>query len=187
MVNFDQNCIVNRLALFLVLCSSISCAPIFVQHDYDKATNFSSYSSYNFDFENSGGLSDLDERRFVKHTDSMLQAQGLNKSDNPNMIIRYNSIDYQLNNQNTLGVGLGGTGTAIGGGISAGIPVGGRQVDQQLVLSIADARNNSIVWEATSDSRLKEKIKPDQRDTHYKKLVEKIFKNFPPNTKTNNN
>jgi len=173
-----------KLFKFLIPLVFIGCGTAYVQYDYDKEIDFSSYKTYQFDLDHSGGLSELDERRLIRYADSLLQVNGLRPSQNPDLFIAYNAEEYESTSGNNIGVGVGGTGGNVGVGISGGIPIGGRSINRRLILSLVDASKNTLIWEADSDSRIKEKTAPDQRDAYFKNLAEKIFKKFPPKSKT---
>jgi hypothetical protein len=66
-------------------------------------------------------------------------------------------------------------------GVSGGIPIGGPERHLKMVVTVYKALGNqATVWEAISESDIKVNAKPDKRDAHFKKLVEKIFNKFPP-------
>ena len=54
----------------------ISCSAIKVNYDYDKAVDFSNYSTYNYYSDMESGLSQLDEKRLLRALDSTLKARG---------------------------------------------------------------------------------------------------------------
>lgn len=156
-----------------------SCSSIFVAADYDKNVNFSQYRTYEFDLGSDSGLLELDERRFIRYTDSVLQAKGYVQSENPDFWIKFNAQEYNGSPNNTLGVGIGGTGGNVGIGVSGGIPLGGSARVQELVVQLISSNTNQSFWEAGSESSLPTKSTPKKRDAFYRKLVSKIFKKFP--------
>ena len=169
---------------FLIPLICLGCATAYVQYDYDKKIDFNTYKTYQFDLDQSGGLSEFDERRLIRYADSLLQIHGLKPSQNPDLFVGYNAEEYERTSGNNIGVGVGGTGGNVGVGVSGGIPIGGRSINRRLVLSLIDASKNTLIWEADSDSRIKEKTTPDQRNAYFKNLTEKIFKKFPLKSKT---
>jgi len=69
---FRENTSIMRA--LLVICITVfitSCGTTFVDYDYDKKASFETYKTYQYDFRESTGLSEFDERRFVKFTDSV--------------------------------------------------------------------------------------------------------------------
>ena len=155
------------------------CNAIYVYYDYDKEKTFDAYETYQFDLEFSKGLSDLDERRLIRYTDSVLKSNGLKPAAIADLFIQYHAEEYEAETGSTLGVGVGGTGGSLGVGVSGGIPIGSPSIHRRIVVTIIDRQKNEVIWEADSDSKIKEKITPPQRDAFFKKLTEKIFKKFP--------
>lgn len=166
---------------FFILCSVmlISCGST-VGIDYDTEKDFSKYITYNFYSDLKTGLSELDENRIIKITDSLLQEKGMVKSDNPQLLINFYSSEYVSRSRNTIGVGLGSVGRSTSMGVSTGIPVGGNEINQQLTVDFIDATRDALVWQAKTEGSFKEKATPEQRESHYQKTLTKIFKKYPP-------
>jgi len=154
---------------------------MYVDYDYDQKTDYNQFRTYAFDLgEDGSGLSDFDERRFIKYSDSILQGKGLAFSENPDIWITLAAEEYETQSRNTLGVGLGGGGGGLGVGVSGGIPIGGAELRQRIQVNFVQSTTNAVIWEATSESDLKAKSKPAQRDAHFQKLTTRIFKKYPP-------
>ncbi len=155
---------------------------MFVDYDYDTKKDISQYKTYQYDFSEPSGLSEFDERRFVKYTDSLLQSRGFSKTDYNDIFIKITSDEFETNSRNTLGVGLGGGSRSVGVGVNGGIPLGGRERHLQLIVTIYEAHDaQETLWEATSESDIKVKADLEKKESHFKKLVEKIFKVYPNN------
>ncbi len=170
--------------LLLSLCTAflISCGAA-VSYDYDKEADFSKYTSYNFFPEMQTGMSPLDDQRIIKATDSLLQQRGFIKSENPQFYINFYSKEFTSTSRNTIGIGVGGGGRNTGIGVSGGIPIGGRQVNQQLTLDFIDATRDALFWQALIESDFKERATPIQKETHFYNAIEKALKKYPPTTK----
>ncbi|MEP0263866.1 DUF4136 domain-containing protein [Dokdonia sp.] len=171
-----------RLLLLLSVAVFItSCGSTFVDYDYDEKASFDTYKTYQYDFREPSGLSEFDERRFVKFTDSVLQSRGYQRTDYNSLSIVIQASEYETTSRNTLGVGIGSGGGNVGVGVSGGIPIGGREQHQQIILEFYDMdHGGTLVWQAISESDVKVKSTPNQRDAYFKKLIEKIFKKYPP-------
>ena len=182
MFTFRENTNVMRVLFLISIAVFItSCGSTFVDYDYDEKASFDSYKTYQYDFQEPTGLSEFDERRFIKFTDSILEAKGYTRTDYNSLSILIQASEYETTSRNTIGVGLGGGGRNGGVGVSGGIPIGGREQHQQITLEFYDMdHGGTLVWQAISESNVKVKSTPDQRDTYFKKLVEKIFKKYPP-------
>lgn len=151
--------------------------------DYDKTTDFSNYTTYNYFQEMESGLSQLDEKRLLNILDSTLQAKGCLLSEEPEFLINIKSAVYQSNSGNNVGVGLGGGGRNVGGGLSIGIPVGNSGVKRQLLFDFVDANKNALFWQADTESGFKENATPIDREEQLKRVVIKAFSKYPPDLK----
>ena len=148
--------------------------------DYDTEKDFSNYTTYNFYPDLKTGLSELDENRIIKITDSLMQQKGLVKSDNPQLLINFYSSEYVSRSRSTIGIGMGSMGRNTAVGVSGGIPVGGNEINQQLTVDIIDAARDALVWQAKTTGSFKERATPEQRESYYQKTLNRIFKKYPP-------
>lgn len=152
--------------------------------DYDKAINFSTYTTYNFYPNIKSGLNQLDDKRIMRVVDSVLQQKGFVKSEVPQLVVNFYAKETVSNSRNTLGIGIGGGGS-VGVGVSGGIPIGGRIVNQALTIDFVDASNDALIWQAIADGELKEKANPKQREAYYETVVSKVLKKYPPQQESN--
>ncbi len=166
--------ILSVCAVFLISCGAT------VSYDYDKETDFSKYTSYNYFPVMESGMSPLDDQRIIKVTDSLLQERGFVKSENPQFFINFYSKEFTSASRNTIGIGVGGGGRNTGIGVSGGIPIGGRQVNQQLTMDFIDATRDALFWQALIESDFKETATPVQKEIHYYNTIEKALKKYPP-------
>lgn len=167
------------LAIFICALVLKSCGAG-VALDYDTEKDFSKYITYNFYPTLQSGLSELDENRIIKITDSLLQEKGLIKSDNPQLLINFYSKEQVSHSRNTIGIGVGGGGRNTSMGVSTGIPVGGNEINQQLTVDFIDTALDALVWQAKTEGSFKEKATPEQRESYYQKTLNKIFEKYPP-------
>lgn len=171
--------IIGMILCLLFIVSS--CGTTFVDYDYDKNVTFQNYKTYQYDFSEATGFSTFDEQRFVKYTDSLLVSRDFERTDYNEIFIKFTVDEYETRSRNTIGVGVGGGGGNVGVGVSGGIPIGGPEIHQQIVVTIYDAAGEqNTIWEATAESDIKMKASPEKRDAHFKKVVEKIFSGYPP-------
>lgn len=157
-----------------------SCGSILVDYDYDESADFTQFKSYNFLPDMESGLNELDEKRLITITDSLLQAQGFVKSDTPDILINVFAEQYENNKPQTIGVGVGGAGRNIGIGGTVGIPLGREQLTQSITLDFINAEKNALIWQAISESKLKFDMEPQERTVYFTKVLSKVFENFPP-------
>lgn len=168
---------IKTLLLLLIVAS---CAPIHVNYDYEKGTDFTQYKTYNYYANMETGLSELDTKRLFDILDERLTAKGITLSDTPDFYINIQSSEYQENQRNTVGVGLGGSGRNLGGGISIGIPVGQANVNREIIIDFVDESKNGLFWQAVSESSFNPNATPDKREERLKAIVDKILEGYPP-------
>ena len=173
----------KNLYYFLLIVVVSSCAPIHVNYDYDKMTNFDSYKTYNYYTPLNTGLSDLDTNRLLDALDTTMKNRGFILCDTPDFVINIQSKEYQESQKSNVGVGVGGGGGNIGGGISFGIPVGQANVNRQIIFDFVDDSKSGLFWQAVSESSYNPKAKPEQRDAQLKAIVEKVLSKYPPQKK----
>lgn len=172
------------LTLTLLVAVLYSCGAT-VHYDYDKTTDFSSYQSYNYYSDRDSGLNDLDDRRIMRTTDSLLRSKGFIKSDQPQFSINFYTKEYLTNSGNSIGIGVGGGGGNVGVGVSGGIPIGGHMINQILTLDFVDVSQDKLIWKAIGDSKIKEKANPSQKEVYYTNLLSKMLSGYPPKIKKN--
>lgn len=171
-----------RKTLYLVLLALtiISCGGMHVDYDYDKKADFTAFKTYNYMPDMQTGMSQLDLNRLMKATDSLLQSRGYVMQQNPSLLIDITSSQYEQPSSNSIGVGIGGGGGNVGMGVGGGIPIGGRELHQTVTFNLVDAAKDALIWQAVSDSNLKIKTTPKDRQAYFYKLIDKVFKKFPP-------
>ncbi len=157
----------------------ISCGTAVVM-DYEKGTDFSKYSTYNYFPNIDSGLNELDNKRIMTVTDSLLQQRGLSRSENPQFLINFFAKEYLSNSRNTIGIGIGGGGGNVGVGVSGGIPIGGKVVNQQFTMDFIDATQDGLFWQGVLESDYKENVRPEERELYYEKIISKILAKYPP-------
>lgn len=170
------------LSILLVTVLLASCGAT-VAVDFDQNTDFSKYSTYNFYPTIQSGLSELDDMRIMKITDSLLQGRGFEKSEIPQLYINFYALENVSASRNTIGIGIGSGGGNVGVGVSGGIPIGGRVVNQQLTLDFIDVQRDDLVWQAVAEGEMKERATPQQKEAYYISVLEKILKKYPPGKK----
>ena len=164
----------------LIALIIVSCGGMHVDYDYDEQANFNTLKTYNYLPDMQTGMSQLDLNRLMKATDSLLQSRGYILQENPALLIDITSSQYQQASRNTIGIGVGSGGGNVGVGVGGGIPIGGRELHQTITFNLVDATKDALIWQAVSDSNLKVQTAPEKRQAYFYKLVEKVFKKFPP-------
>lgn len=167
----------------LILLLITACAPIRVNYDFDTATDFSTYKTYNYYSPLNTGLSDLDTKRLLNSLDATMQSKGMTLSDTPDFVINIQSSEYREAQRNNVGVGVGGGGGNVGGGISIGIPMGQADVNRQIIFDFIDDSKTGLFWQAVSESNYNPNAKPEQREAQLQKIVTKVLSQYPPEKK----
>ena len=162
-----------------ILCF-ISCGSTKVNYDYERTTDFSAYTTYNYFDDLETGFSQLDEKRLMNAMDITLQTKGLKFSEEPDIFINIKSTVFKSQPSNSVGVGLGGGGGNVGGGLSVGIPVGGPKLKRELLIDFVDAKKDILVWQAVSESSFKESDSPATKEQKMQELITKVFDKYPP-------
>ncbi|AWX43844.1 hypothetical protein HME9304_00835 [Flagellimonas maritima] len=167
--------------LILLFCSIfLACSSVRVNYDYDKSTNFSNYTSYNYFSDINSGLSGLDEKRLFRILDSTLQSKGYLLAEEPDLYINILSNQFRNNPNNNVGVGVGGGGRNVGGGVSFGIPIGNSGIQRMIQFDFVDAEKDALIWQASSESGFRENASPSVRQEKLRAVVKKVFSKFPP-------
>ncbi|WP_034043431.1 DUF4136 domain-containing protein [Wocania ichthyoenteri] len=168
------------LKIILLSLLIVSCAPIRVNYDFDKSTDFSKYKTYNYYADMKTGLSDLDTKRFLDALDTKMKAKGFSLAEKPDFFIDIKSSEFQSAQRNTVGVGLGGGGRNVGGGVSIGIPVGQAGVNRQITIDFVDENGKGLFWQAVSESSYTPNASPENREARLNAIIDKVLVNYPP-------
>jgi len=171
----------RKIALCMVLILMLSaCSSIQVNYDYEKTADFETYKTYDYYSDMNTGLSELDTRRFLNAMDTALQSRGYTLSATPDFLIDIKSSEYQDVQSNNVGVGVGGTGSNVGGGISLGIPIGMNKLNRELIIDFVDENKNGLFWQAVTQSNYNPNASPEKREAQFQAIVAKVLEGFPP-------
>ena len=167
---------------FLVLLISAvvlqSCGPT-AKFDYDKKTDFSAYKTYNWINVLDSGLSEFDNRRVKRATDSVLQSRGYTLANNPDFIINFYATEVIVP-PNQIGIGIGSIGGNVAVGGSTSVPVGGNKLEQTFTLDFVDPAKDQLLWQGVIEKKYFESSTPQQRVEHYLKVVLRALRDYPP-------
>lgn len=161
----------------------ISCAPIRVNYDYDKTTNFNTYKTYQYYGDMETGLSALDTKRLLNAIDANMETKGFTISETPDFFIDIKSQEYQDPQRQTVGVGVGGGGGNVGGGISIGLPIGQANINRQITIEFVDEAKKQLFWQAICESSFNPKATPEKREARLQAITEKVLLKYPPEKK----
>jgi len=168
------------LALILLILCCMSCGAVRVNYDYDKITDFSNYTTYNYYPEMETGMNELDTKRLLKAVDATMQLKGILFSEEPDFFINIQSRAFRAPQSNTVGVGVGGTGRNVGGGVSIGLPIGQPKLEREIIFDLVDSQKDELFWQAISESAFRENASPNVKEEKLQEIVAKVFSKYPP-------
>lgn len=166
--------------ILLLLGFFVSCTAPKAMYDYDKKTNFAKYKTYNFFPEIETGLSELNNKRLFRITDSIMQARGFTRTATPDFYINIETAAFEPDRDAAVGVGVGGGGRNTGGGISIGLPIGSSKRNQEVVIDLVDVREDQLFWQAVVEGYFKEEATPQEREAYFRAVLVKAFEKYPP-------
>jgi len=169
-----------RVSILLLVILIVSCAPIRVNYDFEKNTNFTHYKTYNYYSDINTGLSALDTKRLLDALDKKMAEKGFALAEIPDFFIDIKSSEYQQTQRSNVGVGLGGGGGNMGGGISIGLPIGQANVNRQIIFDFVDENKKQLFWQAVSESSFNPKASPEKREQLLNAIVDKVLMQYPP-------
>ncbi|HTI37090.1 MAG TPA: DUF4136 domain-containing protein [Vicinamibacterales bacterium] len=161
-----------------------------VTFDFDKSANFGAYKTYATKEGTKVGQQLIDDR-ISAAIDEAMAAKGFTKATgDPDVYVVYHVAFDKQQDISTYSSGYGGGGYgAYGWGWGGGWAHGTSTTSVRdilvgtLVVDMADAKANKLVWRGIGTKEIDTNAKPDKRDKSIKKAVDKIFKNYPPKQK----
>jgi len=171
--------IYKRLLLFLGIMSIMSCSSVRVATDYDKEVDFKMYTSFAF-FKpgiDEAKISDLDKKRILRAIERELEAKGMFKASNPNLLISiFTETRENVNiHQNNFGYGWGWNPYFWGPG---GNNIVSSNIEGTLYIDLIDARKNELVWQGLGTGILS--LDMEKKEEKINKIVNKILEEYPP-------
>jgi hypothetical protein len=168
---------------FLFLFLLIGCSSSKVITDYDDAINFNDFKTYQFYEDVGKGLNEFDVKRVIAVINSELESRDFKEVEKPDFYINVISKTSEAKTNNTIGIGVGSGSRNGGFGISGGIPIGGKKLNEEFKIEFVNAKTNQIIWEGFLNSTIKEKRKPEEKELHFKEIIKQILANYPPGKK----
>ena len=174
------------VGLIMVLATTSTAFADKIKTDYDKAASFSQFKTYAF---KPGLLMIAEDRdrldgRFFKAMRQELNNKGMTEvQENPNVYVTYFG---------TLGA-VSSSGSLYAPGQLAtyewGIPQGWSgvtsttSVQGSVLIEMVNASTRQLVWRATLQALVKNLGNPDQQEQRINEVIQKAFKEYPPNIK----
>jgi Domain of unknown function (DUF4136) len=184
----QNRCVLVAIALFVLAPLIVSAQK--VTHDFDKTATFSQYKTYAHKDGTKVGQPLIDDR-ITAAIDAALAAKGFTKAESsPDVFVVYHVAFDKEKDISTFSSGYGGGYGAYGWGYGGGW-AGSTSTTQvrdiligTLVIDMADAKKNAVVWRGMGVKEIDTTAKPEKRDKSVTTAVNKIFKNYPPKIKT---
>ena len=160
-------------------------------YDFDKTADFTAFKTYALKDGTPVGQPLIDQR-IVAAIDTQLTAKGLKKSDaNPDVYVIYHVAFDKQKDISTFSSGYGGGygpyGYGWGGGWGGGMATTTTTVRDilvgTLVVDMADAKKNQMVWRGMGVKEVDVQAKAEKRDKTINDAVKKVLKDFPPKKK----
>lgn len=171
------------LPLLAIFILATSCSPIRVVTDYDRNANFGEYNSFAFYKPgiDKAQISDLDKKRILRAIDAELSARGIQKSENPSILVsiftkEQERVDVYNNN---FGWGWGWNPWWFGGGFWGNTV--SRSTEGSLYIDLIDASNKELVWQGVGSARLITSGDIDKKEERIREIVREILAKYPPN------
>ena len=174
---------------FLVLSAAlaaIACSQIAVTSDYDPATNFATYKTYDWipTPQRPGGDPRLETpflaTRIREAVNAQMEARGYRKreSEPPDLLIAYHvAIQGKLDISTVpASYGYGYRGARAGVATTTVRPY----EEGTLVLDMIDGPTRQLIWRGAAQAEVKESATPEERQARINEAVHKLLEQFPP-------
>lgn len=182
-----------KLLAVTILLITTSCVSVKVASNYDEQTNFGEYKT--FAFYKKGidkvDISDLDKRRILKAIEKELEAKGLTKSSNPDVLVNIftksrKKIDV-YNNNRYLGwypwyysrFSLVNRPWGLGFGGNAYHNVS-KSTEGTLFIDLIDANKKELAWQGVGTGALRSSRNIEKKEERINEFVTEIMANYPP-------
>lgn len=170
-----------KLTLPLVLLALLSsCSSVKVATDYDRAVNFDTYETFAFYKPgiDKADVSDLDKRRILKAIAAELEAKGLTKSKNPDLLVSiFTKTEKNVNiyrNPYAYGYGWGWNPWYWG----AGYNTVSKTIVGTLYIDLVNASSMQLIWQGMGTGALTLDIK--YKEGRIREIVSEILAEYPP-------
>ncbi len=157
--------------LFIILAFVISsCNTVRVTYDFDRATDFNTYKTYNYHQKGIDKLelNDLDKRRILNAIDAQMTAKGLTKSETPDLYLNVLASSKEKIN--------------IDNGYYGGYWGGGSRVYQYtsgtIIIDVIDDKRNTLVWQGAGSGLNVSDL--DRKADDIPQAIAEIMAKFPP-------
>jgi len=169
--------------LVLTFFIFVGCNTQKVSVDYDRNVDFTQIKSFQLNQNVSTGLSEFDQIRLYEALEKQFKFKGVIKSEKSDVEVKVVPKEYVSNNTaSNVGVGIGtGILSRVGGGISVGIPVSSKRLNQEYIVSMY--QNSSLIWEGILNLKMPLNASAEAKQASITAGVTKLLQNYPPKIK----
>lgn len=158
----------------------MSCASVSTVFDYDKEVDFSRYKTYNFTEDDlTLAVGQFNRERIIKAIETELAAKGLEKVEEGDLLVNAHIKSKEKVEASATTTGGYGPYNVRFGSSTTYIDYNEYTVGS-LFITMADASNNSIIWQGAGTKTLDESASADKREQSINYAVQQILKNYPP-------
>ncbi len=167
---------ITVLLTFLFVLAS--CDSVKVATDYDREANFNDYNTFAFYKPgiDKAEASDLDKKRILRAIETELEAKGMNKSENPKLLVSIVTKTTENVNiyQNPYSYGYGwGWRPYYWGNTSVS-----RTTEGTLYIDLIDAATMQLVWQGMGTGALS--MGMENKVERIREIVSEILAEYPP-------
>ena len=176
-------------AAIVFLFALAGCSSVTVSQDFDTASDFSPFQTYNWLPKEKPVSPDIRvnnpllQSRFVDAINNGLQQSGYHLSESPDLLVTYNySITSKIKSDNfgtSFGIGYGRHRSYGAYGIGTNTMIHQYDVGA-LVIDIYDTRSDTVIWRGTGTETVTTHSTPEALTASVNKLVQQILIQFPP-------
>ena len=169
--------LVPLLLLFLVS----SCVSVRVTTDYDTGADFKKYKTFAFYKPgiDKADISDLDKRRILRAIESELIAKGLQKSDDPDLLVSIFTKEKERIDIYQGGFGYGYHHYGYYGAYGYGGNYARSTTEGTLFIDFIDSENKRLVWQGKGTASLRNSS-VEAKEARTKEFVYEILQRYPP-------
>jgi hypothetical protein len=147
-----------------------------VHYNYDRATNFATYKSYQWVDIKGGAVADqLIDQNIKQAVDEQLTQKGLTRVEkDADLLVGYQAAVNQEKSVTVWGMGPRWMGGGMAQGETSTIAVG------KLVIDMYDPGRKQLIWRGDATKTLDPSKDPDKNYRNLQKAMAKLFKKYPP-------
>ncbi|MDG1571969.1 DUF4136 domain-containing protein [Robiginitalea sp. M366] len=164
-----------------------SCTSVRVLSDYERSANFGEYQTYAFYKTgiDKAQISDLDKKRILRAIEAEMNARGMVKSENPDLLVSIFTTEKERVNVYNNNFGWGwGWGPYWGGAGWWGPGMWGPNVSTRtegaLYIDLIDARKKELVWQGRGTGTLGSGQNIEKKEARIREFVSRILSQYPP-------